>query len=160
MLKIANHGGKCCGIKIIHGFDGTPSCGEAATKKKNRIENDQLGMNVSSVTNFFSDAAPAETILKRLDRYIAFIRQGRPKGLIEVTLASCPIYYGYTVSKQDATWGGILEERGFKRVAYFKNSNSGNFVSIYHFDYATNPSSGLKQEPVAAASQAAFPTSR
>lgn len=157
MLKIANHGGKCCGVKTIHGFYASPRHIEEPLRTKATIDKDQNGDDVTSRQNFFSGGAPAETSLERLDRYISFIRTQRPQGLIEVTLASCLIYSMGVSHPQDEMWGELLEERGFKRVAYFRNSNSGNFVSIYHFDYATNPNAG-KELTTTTSRQDVFPT--
>ena len=47
--------------------------------------------------------------------------------MIEITLSSD---FG-----QVRVWGPILEERGFKKVTEFVNSNSGAKVSVWHLVY-------------------------
>lgn len=153
MLKIANHGGKCCGIKTIHGFHYMPLSIEEmilATKINNL---DAYGHEVSSSTNFFHLDAPAETLTERFDRYVSFIKERRPKGLIEVTLASFILWDEGRPHRQDAIWGPIIEERGFKRVSYFHNSNSANDVSVYHHAYFPSP----VPKKIKISSQNAFP---
>lgn len=88
---IAFHGGKCCGIKIIHSIGEYPEAkAEELTKDKaNPVADDadQYGHEVSSSKNFYNQAAPEETYLERVDRYIKFIDAVRPHGIIEIVLA-------------------------------------------------------------------------
>jgi len=101
-----------------------------------------------------SQAAPKETNLERLDRFIAFCKERRPAHIIEVTLADDPNnnynakseYIGYTY--QTKMWGKILTDRGFKKVTEGKNSNSGNVVSVWHLTYDLT-ATGKKEEAVA-----------
>jgi hypothetical protein len=80
---------------------------------------------------FFHESAPKETMIERLDRYIAYCKERRPKGLIEIVLATGA---GPTVD-QTVIWGPIIEERGFKEVVRNKNSNSGNTCVVYYLAY-------------------------
>lgn len=128
MLKIACHGGKCCGVKTIHCFSDDFKDGwEPAIEKKTGVgdhmrEPDAYGYDVSSKDNFFWLTAPGESTEDRLDRYIDFLKEKRPGGLIEVCL----------VSDDQSYWIEQVEKRGFKLVAQFTNSNSGNIVNVYH----------------------------
>ena len=138
-LKCVYHGGKCCGIKTIYGFgygdnakkhmedslyetgDGTPE------------DYDKSGDEVSSDLPFFTEEAPEESTLDRLDRYLSFIEKWRPSGIVEITLAE-------TMSNVDSYWNQVriwekdLLDRGFKEVNKHKNSNSGNIVHVYHLN--------------------------
>jgi len=142
-MKIAFHGGKCCGIKTIHGMGDNPS-GSLPPLRKPRARShqarnaDQYGKDVSSKTNFFDQPAPAETYLERLDRYLAFLDAERPAGIVEITLADermpdyCEDCGCNCWSEQTRLWRQPLEERGFKEVNNCLNSNSGNRVYVFH----------------------------
>lgn len=137
MLKIAFHGGMCCGVKTIQGFPWYPEgayCNgmEPELFERKMRNNDKFGHNVSSEMDFFNEAAPKEKTLERLDRYLKFLREHRPKGAVEVCLAE-----GQKPTEdfpgQIALWHDALLARGFKvTVPKFINSNSKNWVQIYH----------------------------
>lgn len=126
MLTLAYHGGKCCGIKTIYGFEENPDELELALTATPPTDHDILYNNVQSNMNFFHLAAPEETRLERLDRYIAYVKERRPWHIIEVALAEGSFIH------QIEAWGRILKERGFKLKTSAKNSNSGNTVHIFH----------------------------
>lgn len=146
-MKIAFHAGHCCGIKTIWGFnDSSPSSLLPAKRKTKHNDPDQCGADTSSSTNFYQPAAPAETYLERLDRYLKYLDATRPQGIVEVALAdddcdgdsvTCWNTRHYGVchchdGDQTAVWRAILEERGFKEVSNCLNSNSGNRVYVFH----------------------------
>lgn len=115
------HGGKCCGIKHIQGLGWDP--GEwVGRKKKSRPLKSEATSYMNSTRPFFYEAAPAETYERRLDRIIAFIKEKRPRGVIEVVLSD----------HQLVAWRSKIEDRGFKLVTKAKNSNSGGSIHIYH----------------------------
>lgn len=123
-LRLSHHGGKCCGVKTIHGFYDRHPCDyegelekDATTAKK-----DISGADVNTDDRVFSPSAPEETVTNRLDRYIDFLKEHRPSGLIEVYLAE----------DQKDVWEKELLNRGFRSVVSFKNSNSENVVTLYH----------------------------
>lgn len=127
-MKLVFHGGKCCGIKTIHSLGNSPTAilGEIAAKQ---IDNsDCYGHTVSSDKPFFHEAAPVETYLERLDRYIAYCDKRRPHGMIEITLAK----NSYETPKQTEVWPPLLAERGFKLVNSCQNSNSGNRCFVFY----------------------------
>ena len=125
-MILAFHGGRCCGIKTIYNF-GTDPYEKVSAFKATDNRNDDARYTTTSVTdNFFTDDAPVETRLERLDRYIAFVEKRRPQHLIEICLAE-----GVCIN-QTKKWDPLLKERGFSLVARFKNSNSGNWVCVYH----------------------------
>jgi len=130
MMILGFHGGKCCGIKHIHGLGYQPliEVQPAIEEKVPEKNADQYGHTVSSYDNFFTDTAPAETTLERFDRYLAFCDKRRPYGIIEVTV----IRTGGAKTGQVDTWRPYLEERGFKEVSNCHNSNSGNRVFVFH----------------------------
>jgi hypothetical protein len=128
-MKIGFHGGLCCGIKHIYELGTHPQSGTGPLVKKGNgapPENDLDGFDFQSTTNFFRGAAPKETYLQRLDRYIAYLDKYRPGCVIEICLAE------YVWSCQVKAWGKLLEERGFKEILMFENPNSHNLVRIYH----------------------------
>jgi len=127
MLTMHCHGGKCCGISHIQGFQGNPkySSYEQVTvlRKDANVADSERCMNPG--TNLYYGPLPSETNEKRFLRYLKFIKKLQPKGLVEVTL----------VSYQKKDWDEILTREGFKIVTEFLNSNSGNTVSVYHLVY-------------------------
>lgn len=129
-MFLVNHGGKCCGIKTIYelGYDPDETLG--AYNGTGKADNsDRYYNTVSSAQSFFTENAPAESRLERLDRFIEFTKRRRPRHLIEITLGAG------TKGDQTKTWEEPLLERGFKLVNTFKNSNSGNIVNVYHLVY-------------------------
>lgn len=129
-MKIAFHGGKCCGIKTIHGMGYHPNSVMHNRLKKKPLRNtDAHGGTVRSDYNFFNEYAPGtDTYLERLDRYLEFLDRVRPYGIVEITLASS--YYDHC--NQNIQWGPLLRKRGFRKVTDCHNSNSGNRVFVYH----------------------------
>lgn len=123
-LRLSHHGGKCCGVKTIHGFyDNLPSDFEPELlEDKSGRSKDTVGIDVHTNDRVFFPYAPEETVSSRLDRYIDFLKEHRPSGLVEVYLAE----------SQRGTWEKELLNRGFHSVVSFKNSNSGNVVILYH----------------------------
>jgi hypothetical protein len=126
-MRLVFHGGKCCGIKTIYGFE-SPDSLLSAVEEKSQNNIDAAGGHVSSNIDFFTDAAPQETEKERLDRLIAFCIKRRPAGIIEVTLAESHHLYWSQIPK----WGPLLRKRGFKCVNKCRNSNSGNTVHVFH----------------------------
>lgn len=123
-MKLILHGGKCCGIKTIYEMGFQPSEIVPALRKKKPLPHEGHGFINGGGKRFFHEAAPKETKGERLDRYIKFVKDNRPKNIIEIVLA------GY----QKATWEGFLTERGFKIVNEHKNSNSGNRIYVFHLN--------------------------
>lgn len=127
-MYLAFHGGKCCGIKTIYELGGSPDDFADYLPKINNNNADVTYATTNTTTRFFTDAAPEETKLKRLDRYLAFVKKKRPQHMVEIVLAE-----GTHCSQKK--WVPIIEERGFKKVSEFLNSNSENVCSVYHFVY-------------------------
>lgn len=122
------HGGKCCGVKHIYGFDWHPMIGEMPAETFEREEHEYCGgggagwQHLMPGKNFFKGKAPKEKPLDRLDRLLEYCKEEQPKGLIEITL----------VKSQKEMWHKYLEERDFEIVNEFKNSNSGATIWVYH----------------------------
>lgn len=127
-MKLIFHGGKCCGIKTIYDLGISPSFLAPELPAIELNNSDIHYHDVSSNQRFFHEAAPEETLLARLDRYIEYCRRRRPQHLIEIVLAKG----AYCDQK---AWYPVLEERGFKRVSSTQNSNSGNILHVYHLCY-------------------------
>lgn len=122
------HGGMCCGIKTIAGFSGHNNYNEYERTAQKFRSNDANGDHVSTEKPFFTDEAPQEKAIERLDRLIAFCKKYRPKGAIEIVLMRTR-GNGFQID----AWEKIILDRGFKQyVPEFENSNSGNFLRIYH----------------------------
>lgn len=136
-LQISFHGGHCCGIKTIKGFPYyKPGISfhdqEPALQKTEAKNNDAHGTAFKSDSNFFTDEAPRESVEERFGRYIAFLKKRRPQGCVEVALARTA-YGGWD---QNKLWWPLLKKHGFKKtVPEFLNSNSSNYVTIYHLVY-------------------------
>lgn len=141
MLTLLFHGGYCCGIKTLFGFphllteksvrDYPGECSAVAATEVRDF--DASGLATRSDQSFFTDEAPKESYLDRLDRLIAFCQRRRPKGIIEATL----------VGTQKG-WLPILKERGFVESTSGLNSNSGNTVHVFHLAYVDK--APVKQE--------------
>lgn len=129
-MILAFHGGKCCGVKTIHGLGYHPGSepGEEGWTEERfespKLSNDKHGQHVQSDLSFFTDADPQESYLARFDRLLAFNDKERPYGVVEVTTTSS--------AGQTLRWKPFLVERGFKAVTECYNSNSGNRVTIWH----------------------------
>jgi hypothetical protein len=127
-IRIQTHGGRCCGIKTIHGFGGHPNDYVGAKKKQPRHQyTDIYGHSVSKNYNFYRDARPKETYLERFKAYLEYLKEERPSGLVEVTMTGCQLDY--------RGWQKVLEDHGFKEVTKFYNSNSGDHVYVFHLVY-------------------------
>lgn len=129
-LKLVFHGGECCGMKHIFGFYGNkPNSPQPAIEKLVKAnKHDFYGISVRSDLPFFSEHAPEETTLERLDRYLDFLRRNRPSGIVEVCLGD------WNCIPQKTHWHEPLTERGFKLVNENFNSNSGNEFQVYHLN--------------------------
>lgn len=139
-MRISLHGGNCCGVKHIHELGQYPNTKVAARKgtkvtsfgQKHSIYgyllssgmNDMRTSNSKKSCDFFNLAAPQETYAERLKRFVQFIKDNRPNGIIEVI-----------INLQQTKWKPILEELGFKSVSSGKNSNTGSTITIYHLVY-------------------------
>lgn len=138
-LKIAFDGGKCCGVKIIHGFtfnyEGAARIDdpqwELALEKKSFKQPDAYGHDVSSNYNMYHLQAPQESPRDRFKRYLKYLEEWRPSGIVIVNLCEDKPADSYG----QEFWFPIVEEHGFKLVARFKNSNSGRFVRTYMLRY-------------------------
>jgi hypothetical protein len=133
-MRLVFHGGKCCGIKTIYGFE-RPDYFVSPEEKRGFICPDEYGHHVSSDTDFFTDEAPEETELERFDRLIEFCENHRPNGIIEAVLASSD----YKDYNQPPFWEEHFLKRNFKLVNQCLNSNSGNTVYVYHRNSGEKP---------------------
>jgi len=121
-MKLFFHGGKCCGIKHIEGFNATPDSLVCAEEEGHFRDNDSMGWDVTTEYPFFTAGAPEETGRERLDRYLNYLLEHRPGGIVEVVL----VHY------QKEMWHDLLTEKGFKIVSQTLNSNSSNVIYVYH----------------------------
>lgn len=128
-LRLVNHGGKCCGIKTIYGFGQYPD--DTSDSLPTLVSPNNLDImygDVSSNGRFFHLSAPEETTKHRLDRYIEYVRELRPKHVIEAVLYS----NSHRHAMCQEAWFPVLEDRGFKEVTAAENCNSGNTIHIFH----------------------------
>lgn len=132
-MHIKLHGGACCGIKHIHALGSDPHYQIVARKaldptKTSFGRRGCTGVNDAHADtypeDFFNEDAPKETYIDRFDRLLAFVKDNRPHGIVEVVLVSC----------QDA-WFPLIEERGFKLVTKAKNSNTSAMLHVFHLGY-------------------------
>lgn len=130
-MHLGFHGGLCCGIKTIYGFPVKPE-GNVYELEKTSINNaDQQGNQVSSNDRFYHLEAPKEPALDRLKRYIDYLKEHRPQGIVEVVLAETT-EESYKTYCQYTNWNDTLLELGFKESVSARNCNSGNIVHVYH----------------------------
>ena len=132
-MQIGFHGGKCCGVKTIFGMNFYPEdilpalrATHPQTEDYTKHHKDKRGFTVSSDDDLYFGPSEKETYKARLIRYIDFLRNQRPSGLIEIQLME---YDGKTRGQE--SWFPVMKELGFTMVARFKNSNSGNYVSTW-----------------------------
>lgn len=139
-MELVCHGGNCCGVKTIKGFTFGPEYNECPVIKKSPNNKDKCGHHVSSAESFFTDAAPAETSLSRLKRFLEFLKRERPEGLVEA----------YLIRNQVNLWDKHLKDLGFKTDKPFKNSNSGNLITRYWLVMKpeAKPKLGKQQAPL------------
>ena len=142
-MKLVFHGGKCCGVKTIHGFsDPNGMC--QALEKKSALYNDKHGAEVKSDLSFFTDEAPKESQKDRFIRLVNWCKEQRPHGLIELLLSTQSCWMtvdadegedGAVYGTQIDIWRPIVEEAGFKEALTFKNSNTNRNVTLFHLVY-------------------------
>lgn len=129
-MELKTHGGRCCGIKIIHGLGCNPRgrdvYGWAIAPKEFPPNFALRGQGAWDASNpgsnfFFEGSLASDTYLQRFDRFLDYTSRHRPEGLVEVA-----------VTDGQSAWFPLLEARGFKRVTTFKNANTGRTVHSYH----------------------------
>jgi hypothetical protein len=137
-MRIHTHGGKCCGIRVIHDLGTDPEDKHEASPKTTSFDHiDIRGAGGAREyhhpgTNFYPLAAPEESYIERLDRYIRYLDDIRPKGVIEIVLVSTAHVIWKRQLDQVGSWEPHLLERGFRLVNRCLNSNSSNYINIYH----------------------------
>lgn len=117
-IRRLSHGGHCCGIVHLVSFSCNPEDTLAA--------DDMIDDTITGYPNtLYKIKRPAEKAIDRLRHHIEAIDQGRSSGVTEIVL---------TDGQLDAyKWEPILlGEFGFVRVTRTRNSNSGNYINIYH----------------------------
>lgn len=139
MMKLVFHGGKCCGIKTIHGMGSQPFPDKtegaieyfepALTALDKDRRHDKVGAEVSSDLMFYHLSAPKESKVDRLDRYLEYVKKYRPSGVVEIVLAK-----GLQTWVDQMAWEPELVKRGFKLVNKCLNSNSRNTIYIFHLN--------------------------
>lgn len=120
MLQAVNHGGHCCGVKHILGFPSRP-------------DRETAGLSAVSVSigaspemapgrRFYPGPEPIEPGGVRLDKLLDYIDKYKTAHLVEAVLNKSIA----------ANWKEFLEERGFKQVTEFKNSNTDSKLCVFH----------------------------
>lgn len=134
-MHLFSHGGHCCGISTLWGFDEGP---DTKIGKHQAVKDDSPCDYVKCRDIGRSYTHPAQTYEERAARLIELTIAERPKGLIEATLTSGKYNYdrkAYNPKRQIDVWGPVLEKLGFVPVTTFRNSNSGCDVTVYHYAY-------------------------
>lgn len=131
-MHLSFHGGMCCGVKHIYEMGTNPEALNYSFEAVNTCNADINYTYTMQDKRLYPNAAPNETGIERLDRYLAWLKEYRPSGIVEIIL-TCEGFLGpYT---DQSKWVPILEERGFKKVTPeggVYNSNSGNQITIFH----------------------------
>ena len=129
-MNLSFHIGKCCGIKTIWDMGANPLETEYnLSELPAKMQHDRIGATVNSEMRFFHEKAPKESKLKRLDRYLRFVKRERPQHIVEIVLAES--VYDYV---DQSAWVPELETRGFRLVNSCMNSNSRNTIHVYHLN--------------------------
>lgn len=133
-MRISLHGGNCCGIKHIHDLGRYPTVLKCAARKPRKMTsfgqsetsgtNDMIHRNVRGKCDFFNEAAPQELYEDRFDRFVKFIKDKRPNGIIEVV-----------INPSQKAWEPILKKHNFKKVSSGTNSNTYGTIIVYHLVY-------------------------
>lgn len=128
------HGGHCCGIKHLFGFQQNPTDQMFKMEKwVRKLKPDGSALYDSNGINgpFFQLEAPAETALERFNRFVDHWKLKIDNGILEVVLADNAQYTNIGL-QQTEKWGEHVLAAGFKRVSSCKNSNSTNRINVYH----------------------------
>lgn len=138
-MRILLHGGNCCGVKHITDLGSYPDVKLAARNKAidgdtsfgaysswNGALNDMRSKHMGTADkDFFNEAAPKESYARRLSRFIAFLKEKRPHGIVEIVINE----------GQKIRWHNRLIRRGFKLVTEGQNSNTLHTLYVYHLSY-------------------------
>lgn len=132
-----SHGGHCCGISTLWGFEEGPDTKireHKAVKKDSPVPYNYVKcLDIGKRYNH-----PKQTYKERAERLIEVTIAERPRGLIEAVLTSGKYNFDtrhYNPVRQIDVWGPVLEKMGFVPVTTFRNSNSGCDVTVYHYAY-------------------------
>lgn len=133
-MRIGLHGGNCCGIKHINELGYHPTINMSARKGRLTMtsfgqhwsggNNDMISYNPKGKCDFFNLAAPKESYEARFKRFVAFIKEHRSHGIIEVIL-----------NNSQKAWLPILKELGFTQASTAKNSNTAATIFVHHLVY-------------------------
>lgn len=104
-----NHGGHCCGVSHMYGFDYDPN-------------GHYTGMSRAA------GGDPRHTGEAQFKLAVQNCRNSRAAGMIEIVLKR----------SQENQWKKIITEAGFEKVAEFTNSNTNNKLRVYHYYYGTS----------------------
>lgn len=131
-------GALCCGVKHIYNLGWSPANTVGALPKVEYdedfhddyfddddsavVDRPEYGNFTHSNHRCFTKSAPEESYGDRVKRYVDFLKEHRPKGLVVVTL----------VKDEQPAWPEFLEGLGFTEVVTFFNHNSCNEVTVYH----------------------------
>lgn len=122
ILRLTNHGGRCCGVKHLHEFPYAPNHSVVAYKSgKKDGGNGYTQMNQPGKA-FRYVKYPAQTGLERLKAVLAECKLKQPKGLVEVILP---------LNVADL-WQEHLLELGFEKGPEFVNSNTYSKLQVYY----------------------------
>lgn len=130
--------------------------------RKDELSTDRNGGVVSSAFNLYWPERPSETYGERFNAYLDYLAIIRPYGLVEctITTSNCGGFgisgditgsmewdltpyeeLRYDEDEEEIPEGGhydqspwipVFEKCGFQKVSEFPNSNSGNYVQVWH----------------------------
>lgn len=138
-MRLAAHGGYCCGIKTIHGLGESPDDLISEKEPHKHVftlhDADQSGCPPHGDINLFTAGAPEETKGSRFKRVLAHLKYIRPAGVCEVVTVDSGDTDNNEFFATTGKWGDFLAGLGFNKVTSAKNSNSGNTIDIWHLMY-------------------------
>lgn len=132
------HGGFCCGVTHMYGFEGPPDRELPAQLPTTVKQRKEYSATINCYWGFFHCHYPAQTALERFHATINHIingeasetidgvmspsaSPGRRDGCIEIVLTSY----------QQQSWDAIVRAAGFVMVKEFRNSNTGKMLKMY-----------------------------
>ena len=122
-LNTEEHGGGCCGIRHISGFDNV-TAGSAVT-------------------------ALASAIANCMHHYDAYYEDGKvAKGMLEIVIIDEQAIREIDVDGRKMRWHDYLLSTGWQRVTRFQNSNSSNYCNVYHLSFGQPRGRNRKADPL------------
>lgn len=121
MMRILNHGGRCCGIKHIIDFPYFPTDTVSALPARTVYHGPSVEMKNPS-KDFHPGGLLSDKAEERLRKLLEYLDHQKDAHLAEIVLPR------YTSDH----WTAVLLKFGFKKVIEFENSNTDTVLHVWH----------------------------